>query len=478
VIRGPVTTSRVLLFALFLSSPTAIMLVVLAGAGRLDVWPALGTWVMVTSLLLPLVRSHLGELAGLANWVRTLAHGGDIASAPAKDGMALAEIAASVAALRRLWQQRSAELAETARWNASLLENLPDPLLLLDSTRRVVRANRAATRLFGRDPAGSDLAAVLRDPLVTEAVQAVLSGSAAFRECEFTQAIPVERTFAARVDRLDGQPAFEAAIALLTLHELTAIRRMERMRADFVANASHELRTPLAALSGFIETLQGPARDDEEARERFLGIMAEQSGRMSRLVADLLSLSRIELHEHSLPGEMVDLAQLVTSAAEALRPLAGPRGMDLAVHMADDLPRVIGQSDQLAQLLQNLMENAVKYGNDGSAVEVSLALAQTLPPGAGTALRSGPAVKIAVKDHGEGIPPEHLPRLTERFYRVDTARSRKMGGTGLGLAIVKHIVNRHRGLLTIDSRMGEGSTFTVWLPAAPAQDRPAAPPAP
>ncbi|KIL98184.1 Phosphate regulon sensor protein PhoR (SphS) [Paramagnetospirillum magnetotacticum MS-1] len=478
MIRGTVTPRRVLLVALFLSSPTAIMLVVLAGAGRLDIWPAIGTWVMVTSLLLPLVRSHLGELSGLANWVRTLAHGGDIATAPGKDGMALAEIAAAVAALRRLWQHRSAELAETARWNASLLENLPDPLLLLDSGRRVVRANRAATRLFGRDPAGSDLAAVLRDPTVTEAVQAVVSGAAPFRECEFTQAIPVERFFAARIERLDGQPAFEAAIALLTLHELTAIRRMERMRADFVANASHELRTPLAALSGFIETLQGPARDDEEAREKFLGIMAEQSGRMSRLVADLLSLSRIELDEHSQPGETVDLARLATSAAEALRPLASPRGMELVVEIADGLPPVTGQSDQLAQLLQNLMENAVKYGNDGSAVEVSVALADSAPSGAGTALRAGPVVRLAVKDHGEGIPAEHIPRLTERFYRVDTARSRKMGGTGLGLAIVKHIVNRHRGLLTIDSRMGEGSTFTVWLPAAPVRDRPAATSAP
>jgi len=302
---------------------------------------------------------------------------------------------------------------------------------------------------------------------VTEAVQAVLSGAAPFRECEFTQAIPVERTFVARVDRLDGQPAFEAAIALLTLHELTAIRAMERMRADFVANASHELRTPLAALSGFIETLQGPARDDEEAREKFLGIMAEQSGRMSRLVADLLSLSRIELDEHTPPSERVDLARLATSTAEALKPLVGPRGMELALGIAADLPQVTGQPDQLAQLLQNLMDNAVKYGNDGTSVEVSVTLAESLPPGAGSALRAGPVVRVAVRDHGEGIPPEHLPRLTERFYRVDTARSRKMGGTGLGLAIVKHIVNRHRGLLTIDSRVGEGSTFTVWLPAAP-----------
>lgn len=465
--RGTVTPGRVLLVALFLSSPTAIMLVLLCGAGRLDFWPALGTWVVVTSLLLPLVRAHLGELSGLANWVRTLSHGGDAAAAPGKEGMALAEIAAAVSALRRLWQHRSEELDERARWNAALLESLPVPLLLLDSNRRVVRANRAAARLFGRDPTGAELASFLRDPGLTEAVQAVVSGREAFRECEFTQAVPVERAFAARVDRLDGRPAFESAGAVLMLHDLTSIRRMERMRADFVANASHELRTPLAALSGFIETLQGPARDDEEARDRFLAIMAEQSGRMSRLVADLLSLSRIELNEHTAPDQKVDLARLVQSAADTLRPLAGPRGIEISLSVADNLPQVTGQSDELAQLVQNLMDNAVKYGGDGKPVEVVMALAETPPPGADGPLRAGPSVRFAVRDHGEGIPHEHLPRLTERFYRVDTARSRKMGGTGLGLAIVKHIVNRHRGKLLIESRVGEGSTFTVWLPAAP-----------
>jgi two-component system phosphate regulon sensor histidine kinase PhoR len=157
----------------------------------------------------------------------------------------------------------------------------------------------------------------------------------------------------------------------------------------------------------------------------------------------------------------------VTSAAEALRPLASPRKMEIKLSIAEGLPQVTGQPDELAQLMQNLMDNAVKYGRDGTSVEVTVALADSLPPGAGAALRAGATVRVAVLDHGDGIPAEHLPRLTERFYRVDTARSRKMGGTGLGLAIVKHIINRHRGLLTINSRVGEGSTFTVWLPVAP-----------
>jgi two-component system phosphate regulon sensor histidine kinase PhoR len=254
---------------------------------------------------------------------------------------------------------------------------------------------------------------------------------------------------------------------MLTLHDLTDLKRIERMRADFVANASHELRTPLAAVAGFIETLRGPARDDEEARDRFLAIMAEQAQRMSRLIADLLSLSRIELNEHTPPSERVDLGRLLITAAEVLRPLAQGRGMEIVLTIAPDLAAIVGQPDELAQLFQNLLDNALKYGREGTAVEVvagGIGPAD-LPLSAGSALKAGPAVRVSVRDQGDGIAREHLPRLTERFYRADAARSRRMGGTGLGLAIVKHIVNRHRGLLTIDSVVGQGSTFTVWLPA-------------
>ncbi len=463
--RNAVSLGRLITVALLLSSPTGIMLLVLAGTGHLAPLPAVAAWLLVLAVLAFMVRSHLGGLDALARWIHRLAHGGEAGPAPCRDDVALAETVAAVGGLRRMWQQKSAELSEAARWNESLLDNLPDPLLLLDPGRRVVRANRAATRLFGREPTGHDMTAFLRDPTVMEAVEEVLAGAAS-RECEFTQSVPVERVFLARIDRLEGLPA-DGGTAILTLHDLTTVKRMERMRADFVANASHELRTPLAALSGFIETLRGPARDDDEARDRFLAIMAEQAGRMGRLVADLLSLSRVELNEHTPPSERVDPVRLLTTAAEGLRPLAQAKGMDIRLDIADGLAALAGQPDELAQLFQNLLDNAVKYGRDATPVEVRVTAATRLPAAAGAALRSGPAVMIEVRDHGEGIAREHLPRLTERFYRVDTARSRKMGGTGLGLAIVKHIVNRHRGLLAIDSEVGEGSVFTVWLPAAP-----------
>jgi two-component system phosphate regulon sensor histidine kinase PhoR len=255
-------------------------------------------------------------------------------------------------------------------------------------------------------------------------------------------------------------------VAVLALHDLTTLKRMEQMRADFVANASHELRTPLASLLGFIETLRGPARDDAEAREQFLVIMQEQASRMARLVNDLLSLSRIELNEHSRPSREVDLGRTVEVAVAALQPLAKAKSMTILTQVDEAARVVLGEPDELAQLVQNLLDNAVKYGRDGTPVEVSLTLPDTLPAVAGNALAAGAAVRLAVRDHGDGIGKEHLPRLTERFYRVDTARSRKMGGTGLGLAIVKHIVNRHRGALVVDSVLGDGSTFAVYLPRA------------
>jgi len=227
------------------------------------------------------------------------------------------------------------------------------------------------------------------------------------------------------------------------------------MRRDFVANVSHELRTPLTALLGFIETLRNAAQDDPAARDRFLAIMEREAGRMNRLIRDLLHLSRVEAQERVRPTERVDLAAVIASAVAALRPQADGLGVRIAVDAGKGPWVVTADPDQMAQVFTNLIENAVKYG--GSGGEVTVALRHD-------ALPAGPAVRADVADRGEGIDPLHIPRLTERFYRVDGHRSREKGGTGLGLAIVKHIVNRHRGRMKIDSARGKGSTFSVILP--------------
>jgi two-component system phosphate regulon sensor histidine kinase PhoR len=231
------------------------------------------------------------------------------------------------------------------------------------------------------------------------------------------------------------------------------------MRADFVANSSHELRTPLASLIGFIETLQGPAADDPEAQKRFLGIMAEQAARMQRVIADLLSLSRIEISEHQPPEEILSLPPLLARIAAGMEPMLAQNSTRIEMAVAAELPAVPADADQLAQVFTNLLDNAIKYGKRGGLIKITAAKA-------GDDSRFEPhGVVVSVADDGAGIPREHIPRLTERFYRVDKGRSRAVGGTGLGLAIVKHVVNRHRGRLVIESTEGKGTVFTIWLPA-------------
>jgi two-component system, OmpR family, phosphate regulon sensor histidine kinase PhoR len=372
----------------------------------------------------------------------------------------------AVLRLDRAWREHAAQAEARVAAAEAIIAAAPDPLILIDRQRRVVRANAASTEFIGSGAEPRDLAATLRNPLLLAAADAVLAGEAA-RSVEFTLSLPIERVLRARLARLvtgpDDRPALGGAAAILTLHDVTELKRSEQMRADFVANAGHELKTPLAALIGFIETLLGPARDDRAARERFLAIMDEQARRMARLVDDLLSLSRIELNEHVAPTGRVALGPVIAEVARGLELRAAERDIRILHGVPAELPEVVGDRDELAQIFQNLLDNAVKYGRPHSEVTVT----GTLDGAAAAAL-----VCIAVADRGEGIASEHLPRLTERFYRVDNARSRELGGTGLGLAIVKHLLNRHRGRLEIASQVGEGSTFAVWLRAAEPRDAP------
>jgi two-component system phosphate regulon sensor histidine kinase PhoR len=342
----------------------------------------------------------------------------------------------------------------------ALLDRLPDPVILLNGAREIVAVNAPARDTLGIELVGRDLALSLRHPEVLAAVEAVLSGGVSITQ-EVSLPVPVARTFTLHAAALPASEDARAPRIVLVLHDETRAKRAEQSRADFVANASHELRSPLAALIGFIETLRGPASDDAAARDRFLGIMQTEAQRMARLVEDLMSLSRVEINEHVPPRDRVDLREVLGTVAETLAVRAEQRQMKIAVDLPDDLPEVIGEMDQLTQVFHNLVDNGVKYGRTGTPIRI-VARAVDRLPGAQIA-----GVTVAVADEGEGIESIHLPRLTERFYRADKGRSRRLGGTGLGLAIVKHIVNRHRGRLTIESTVGKGSTFTVLLPAAP-----------
>ncbi|MET0427390.1 MAG: ATP-binding protein, partial [Microvirga sp.] len=343
-------------------------------------------------------------------------------------------------AARLVTPSRRAGIADT------LLSKIPDPVILVDGRVTVVEANAAARSLLPGLKAGQPLSFGLRSPDVLGAIDAVLADRVPAR-VEYTERIPTERAFDVHANPLgpDAEGLGLRSGVLLFFRDLTSARKLEHMRVDFVANASHELRTPLASLLGFIETLQGSARDDPRARERFLEVMRTQAQRMSRLVDDLLSLSRIEMRVHLPPTTVIDLAGVVAPMIETLSPLAREKGVVIDAAIGPGPFPVRGDRDELLRVVENLIENAVKYGESGGRVDVTLEHVEpTGPEGRGAA---GARIALSVRDYGPGIAPEHLPRLTERFYRADATASRQKGGTGLGLAIVKHIVNRHRGRL-------------------------------
>ena len=345
----------------------------------------------------------------------------------------------------------------------SLADALPFPILVVSQSQRVVHANAGAEALLGTGLTDRALVTVLRQPQLGEAVEAVLAGEprqqVRFRLGAAGREGLVQVTVAPLAKPLP-QPLTEEAVVVLGFEDLTALENAEAMRRDFVANVSHELRTPLTALIGFVETLRGAAKDDPVARDRFLAIMEREAGRMNRLVGDLLSLSRVEAEERRRPTTAVDLGAVLRGAMQALAPLAEARNVALLRDGPTEGLKIPADPDQLTQVFTNLIENAIKYGGSGGEVRITVERLDYEP-----VLRGG-ALRVVVADRGEGIETIHLPRLTERFYRIDTHRSREQGGTGLGLAIVKHIVARHRGRLKVESEKGQGSRFMVILPVA------------
>ncbi len=335
------------------------------------------------------------------------------------------------------------------------------PLVLIDAAQRVVSANIAADTLFGLPLAGRSAAAFLRHPAFLDGLERSLSGGTRSVTRLAIVGQSGETHLSVTISPfIDPAEDTEARAVLVAFEDLTTVENAASIRRDFVANVSHELRTPLTALVGFIDTLRGAARDDPAARDRFLTIMEREAARMIRLVNDLLSLSRVESEERRRPNEKVELIGLLRAALVTQREQALAAGVALDLDAGAAPVWVRADGDQLTQVFHNLIENAVKYGAGGKEVTVRLREIEREP------VLRGPAVQIEFIDRGEGIDALHLPRITERFYRVDTHRSREKGGTGLGLAIVKHIVNRHRGRLKIESEPGKGSNFIVILPAS------------
>jgi len=331
---------------------------------------------------------------------------------------------------------------------ASVLSAIPDAAILTDHLGRILAHNSRAKEYFGA-VTGVSLSSILRSPAFLKALETARQTSAA-AETEVHIAVPIERHLRVTVTPVIGSANGSPDHLLVVAADETEARRLAEMRADFVANASHELRTPLASLRGFVETLQGAARSDPVAREKFLSIMSDEAQRMTRLIDDLLSLSRIEMSEHLTPRGQVDLVEVAMSTRHALEPLASRNGQTIVLDVPSGEVVVPGDRDELAQVAYNLVQNGLKYGKSGGRVTITVS-------------DDDRNARFAVEDDGIGIAREHIPRLTERFFRVSAKDSRARGGTGLGLAIVKHILRRHGGSLEVESELGKGSRFVVTL---------------
>jgi len=443
------------------SSPALLVLSLLALMGNLDfryfIYGYLATMLLSAVFVVP----FLSNISGLTQYVNDLAQDKRVRAPHLSFLSNVGELSGALSRLQHSWEHKRQEMETVITEREILVDTLPDILIMTNDEKMIVRTNRAARNIFGQNLAHRHLYDVIPNEALMNAITGVIEDLRG-QQIEFHLGEPMVKDFQAIIERFPI-PSEGGISIVITLTDVTQQKRIQHMRADFVANASHEIRTPLASLIGFIETLRGPAKDDAVAREEFLKVMADQAERMSRLVNDLLSLSKIEMNAHASPNAKVDFLRILRAEKQHFEWACKQKNVTLRLKMNDNLPPTRGDEDELGQVVRNLIGNAIKYTNPDTEVILTAKLTSTLPDD--PIMRSlSRAIVFSVQDHGEGIAKEHLPRLTERFYRVDTARTRKVGGTGLGLAIVKHVLNRHQGVLTIDSEVGEGSIFSVYLP--------------
>lgn len=408
------------------------------------------------------IRPYLADLSALTSYVEQLALDKRV-QAPALSFLSnVEELSGAVNQLHSSWEAKKLHLEAAIIEGKIVFDTLPDMIVMIDSNLRIIRANSAAHITFGRSLNNRKLEEIIHDPLLFSFVKWVMHDKKG-KDIELSLPELMGRHYIVRIEKFPVHSPGGISIVMV-MHDVTEAKRSEQMFMDFVANASHEIRTPLTGIIGFIETLRTTAKDDPAVQEKFLSLMAQQADRMSKLVSDLLSLSKIEMNANTQPTETVDIKEILDSSKRQVDWSAKERNVDIQCDIQPDLPLVIGDSNELIQVFSNLLGNAIKYGSADSVINVRAYLTDVVPKDAINVKGISTAIAVSVQDHGEGIPPEHIPRLTERFYRVDTGRSRKVGGTGLGLAIVKHIIKRHHGALHIESTLNKGSVFTVYLP--------------
>ena len=459
--KNNIPISTLLKTVMIISSPALLVLAIFVMLGELELkyfFFGYGTILVCSAAF---AYPFLSNVSSLTQYVQRLAQ--DKRGSPPTLGLLsmVVELSEALGKLQRIWEMKKQQFERVITEREILVDTLPDILIMINDDKKIVRTNRAARAVFGQNLANCSLQDIIDNESLIDAVSSVIEDLKG-REVEFRIEDPVLRDFLAVIERFPIPSAGGMSI-VITVNDITELKSVEQMRADFVANASHEIRTPLASISGFIETLQGPAKDDEVAREEFLKLMAEQAERMKQLIMDLLSLSKIEMNAHTVPLDEVNIIELLNDVLSHDKCRADEKNMDLVLDVNGTVPNITGDRNEIYQVLHNLIGNAIKYGFSDTEINISVSVTTDLPRDQNMRNLSK-VVKLSVRDQGEGIKKEHVARLTERFYRVDTARTRQIGGTGLGLAIVKGILARHRGAITIDSVVGKGSTFSVYLP--------------
>lgn len=459
--KNSISFSTILKTITLVSAPSLVVFSIYAISGELSVNSFIYGYVAVLAMAAVFVVPFLYNISALTDYVNDLAQDKRVRAPYLSFLSNVSSLSDALGRLNSSWENKRRTMETVITEREILVDTLPDILIMTNDKKEIVRTNRAARSIFGQNLAYKPLRDVIASDKLLGAITAVVEDLRG-EKIEFHLSEPIPRDFQAIIERFPI-PSEGGISIIITMTDITEQKRVQRMRADFVANASHEIRTPLASIIGFIETLRGPAKDDALARDEFLRVMGDQAERMSKLVNDLLSLSKIEMNAHSAPIAKVDLLRIVRTEKQHFEWACKQKNVSLRCIFNDNLPATKGDEDELAQVVRNLLGNAIKYTSADTEILMTVKMTSNLPndPSFRNLTR---AICFSVQDHGEGIPKEHLPRLTERFYRVDTARTRKVGGTGLGLAIVKHVLNRHHGVLTIESEMGEGSTFSVFLP--------------
>ena len=449
---------------LFLSFPTALVFIVLAAFRLVDPLLAVISLAAVVLFNIVLLFPLTFELQQIKRYITSMAQSENFdEKAMTLSEQDAKEIVEAVNAMHRFWAQKTDILEAQTISDTAVLDSLPDPIIVIDRAGNILGANLSARTSFGKNITNKNIDKLFRSNNFINAVSKVLNKESKSENLIFYTDPPESQKLYAHIKQLPWLSKGKA-VAVISIYDMTKSMKIEKMQSDFVANASHELRTPLSIISGFIETLQTSAKDDADARDKFLKIMAEQAEYMSSLIENLLSLSRIELNQDQQPTDKVEVLDIAEEVAQALSIKAAEREMKIRIFSDDNLPPVIGDKAQIKQVIQNLTDNAVKYGLSGTDVTIRLKNAEKIPASKSLKVSKGAAVAISVNNKGPKIEPEQLARLTERFYRMQEHKDLNIKGTGLGLAIAKHIIIRHRGNLTVNSNGYNGTTFTIYLP--------------